>query len=424
MAGPIACTDQLMLLTIMAIAVPSIFLLLSMAELQESSAVLIEPSDAVQYQIDWNSNSNSSRSVGLIQPQIKIADESSHKIVGYIADGNGTRLRMYNNEQVVMAKYYLDEGFTSDWEIADRLYNGYFAISIPPQFIGKVESVKIFINNHQFSVNDGTSTTSQSWVFINSALTVYEEGSIIHLGPITLGLEKLFSVPIPIELDEEDSPDSLKQINKFDVNIFEKTQPRFLTSLRNINIEYQKGIPIVSYDPPIVYSSGDEWAIATCDPSSGSIFNYGANIVRCRASDSNGEIAYSYFSIEVSPKSNFDDSETIHAGIDIVPFYVGSNIVKTRYSPLVTIALLGNATLNIREVNQASLHFGPSDASPANSSSITDVNGDGFDDVIFKFNVINAGLGEGHHDNACITGMLDDGQTLFQGCDSVDIITS
>lgn len=422
----LARTDSPSFMISLAIIALSIFFLFVTPQVEDASAIIMEPGDIDQYQIDWSYDSNSSRSVGLTKPMIKIADESSHKIVGYIADENGTRLRMYNDEQVVMVKYYLGGGFVSDWEIADRPYRGYFAILIPPEFVGKVESVKIFINNHMYTVNDGTPTSSQSWVFLNSALTIYKVGSIIHLGPLTLGLEGFLHTSTPIELQDEVGSATLEQPGKFDVSVFDGIPPRFLTHLRNVTIEFSDGIPTVWYESPAASDSEGQRAITICEPSSGSTFNFGTNIVGCRATDNNGENAYSYFLIDVVPESNVISSDSLmNVQIDIVPFYMGSNIVKTTYSPLVSVALLGNGTLNIREVNQDSLHFGPNYISPSNTStSITDINADGFDDLILKFNVIKAGLREGYHENACLRGMLDNGETLFQGCDSLKIVSS
>jgi hypothetical protein len=110
--------------------------------------------------------------------------------------------------------------------------------------------------------------------------------------------------------------------------------------------------------------------------------------------------------------------------IDINPFYPGSNAVKLRYTTLVGVALLGNVSLNVQEINQDSLQFGPNGAlsAAATGSYLTDVNGDGFNDLVLKFDVLKAGLYEGYRGIVCVMGLLDDGQTGFKGCDSVEVI--
>jgi HYR domain-containing protein len=395
--------------------------LLLASEMNNAEAILIEPDESTKYQIKWTWDSNSSRYVGLIKPKIRIADESHYKIVGYVADENGTRLRMYNDEQVVMAKYYLDHGFTSDWEIADRPEKGYFAISIPPEYVGKVQSIKIFINNHQYSINDGTSTTSQSWVFINSAQHVHKLGSLIHLGPLTLGLENLPYAAIPLN---NDSYDDLKDNDKFNVNVFDKRPPIFMTQPHNVIIRFDNGLPIVWYELPLASDYGGQTLSIVCNPPPGSIFNFGTNIVKCVASYDPDDIAYSYFAIEVAKDPNTSSSDQfMQAQIDIDPFYPGNNDVKLRYTTLVSVAIFGNMSLNLREMDQNTLHFGPNGVLPASTGSyMTDVNADGIDDLVVKFDVLEAGLYEGYSGDACLMGVLDDGKTAFEGCDFVNIM--
>lgn len=404
----------------LTVVVLSVFLSLLPLEADQADEILVEPDDNAKYLIQWSWDSNSSRSVGLIHSKIRITDESSYKIVGYVADEKGTRLTMYNDEQVVMTKFYLEDGFATDWSVADSPYKGYFAISIPPQFIGKVASVKIFINNHMYAVNDGTATTNESWVFTNSAYTVHKLGSLLRLGPLTLGFENLPNVAISSQ-----SVDDIKEISKFDVRVFDKVEPIFLTHLRNVIIEYHDGLPLVWYEPAVRSTFEDEVPSIRCQPSPGSVFAVGTNIVRCFAAYESEQPSSSYFTIEV-PQDPYATSrdEVMPVQIDINPFYPGSNAVKLRYTTLVGVALLGNVSLNVQEINQDSLQFGPNGAlsAAATGSYLTDVNGDGFNDLVLKFDVLKAGLYEGYRGIVCVMGLLDDGQTGFKGCDSVEVI--
>jgi hypothetical protein len=403
----------------LTIVVLFVFLSLLPSEADKAAEILVEPGDNAKYQIQWSWDSNSSRSVGLIHSKIRITDESSHKFVGYVADEKGTRLTMYNDEQVVMAKFYLQDGFATDWTVVDSPYKGYFAIAIPPQFVGKVQSAKIFINNHMYAVDDGTATTKESWVFTNSAYTVYKLGSLLRLGPLTLGFENLPNVAISSQ-----SVDDIKENAKFDVRVFDKIEPIFLTHLRNVIIEYHDGLPLVWYEPAVRSTFEDEVPSIRCKPSPGSVFAVGNNIVKCLVAYESEQPSSSYFTIEV-PQDPYATSgdDVMPVQIDINPFYPGSNAVKLRYTTLVSIAILGNVSLNVQEVNQNGLQFGPNGASSAATGSyLTDVNGDGFNDLVLKFDVLDAGLHEGYRGNVCVMGLLDDGQTGLKGCDNIEVI--
>jgi hypothetical protein len=56
--------------------------------------------------------------------------------------------------------------------MAGRVHDGFFTIDIPQQYRA-AETVRIMIGNHEYTVNNGTPTTPQTWVFINSAMLTY-----------------------------------------------------------------------------------------------------------------------------------------------------------------------------------------------------------------------------------------------------------
>jgi choice-of-anchor B domain-containing protein len=86
---------------------------------------------------------------------------------------------------------------------------------------------------------------------------------------------------------------------------------------------------------------------------------------------------------------------------------------------VVPVALLGSDTLDIDEVDAASLVFGPDGAPLAHRECphVADVNRDGRPDLVSHHRVRRTGLALGDRE-ACLAGLLDDG-TPFEGCDRV-----
>lgn len=148
--------------------------------LPAAQAVLIEPSDHWKYRVDeWIWDPDLRRSMGLIKPQIIIQNETAGRIDGYIADVNGTRLDFFKGEQFAMASFGYDNGVVSKWELADAVIDGYFTIEIPDSH-KEADFVRIYIGNNQYTVNDGTATTPQTWVFTNSARMDYRLNATVQ----------------------------------------------------------------------------------------------------------------------------------------------------------------------------------------------------------------------------------------------------
>ncbi|HXG06502.1 MAG TPA: hypothetical protein VNI77_04155 [Nitrososphaera sp.] len=153
--------------------------LLLAAGIRVVHAALITEEEHWKYHIDrWLWDENRRRTYGLINPQIMIQNETADRLEGYIADASGTRLDIYDGEQVVHVRFIFDNGFASDWQIAGRVKDGYFAIDIPERY-RDAESVRIIIGTNQYTVDNGTRTTPQTEVYINSAILVYRTNSTL-----------------------------------------------------------------------------------------------------------------------------------------------------------------------------------------------------------------------------------------------------
>jgi hypothetical protein len=113
--------------------------------------------------------------------------------------------------------------------------------------------------------------------------------------------------------------------------------------------------------------------------------------------------------------------------IDIKP-HRHPNSINLRSRGVIPVAILGSDTVDVADVDVTTLAFGPDGAMPADDLTKhsvyddhpSDVNGDGFSDLISKFWTQDAGFAVGDEE-ACLSGELVDG-TLFEGCDSVQIV--
>lgn len=153
-----------------------------------AQAALLAPEDHWKYNVQWVWKASIRKTVGIINAQIVVANETADKIQGYIADVNGTQLTMYNREQIVMVRYVPENGRGSDWLIGPRPVNGSFTIDIPEKF-RDVETIALFIGSNSYQVDDGT--FPQPLVLISSARldfqtdpTLGEETTIAEEQPV------------------------------------------------------------------------------------------------------------------------------------------------------------------------------------------------------------------------------------------------
>jgi hypothetical protein len=112
----------------------------------------------------------------------------------------------------------------------------------------------------------------------------------------------------------------------------------------------------------------------------------------------------------VSPTQRVDVD--LKPGSDTNPIKVGSRGV-------IPFAILGSSFFDVAEVDVTTLAFGPDAAAPAhrNGPHVTDVNGDGVDDLLAHFSSDESGIALGDEE-ACVTGATLDGNP-FEGCDTV-----
>lgn len=183
------------------VAIAAMSALMASAFLNTAAAVLIEPAEHWKYNVDtWTWDGKIRKSIGLIKPQLVIENESAGMLEGYVADTKGTRLAFYDGDQVAMAAFAYDDGRRSQWQMGDTIRGGNFTITIPESW-KDADFVKIYIGNNQYTVNDGTRTTPQTWVYINSARVDYRLNATVQQGTTETAQE----TPVAWKTYSEDS---------------------------------------------------------------------------------------------------------------------------------------------------------------------------------------------------------------------------
>ena len=146
-----------------------------------AEASLIAEEQHWKYRIDrWIWDEDRRITYGLITPQIIIQNETTDRLEGFVADANGTKLEFYDADQVVHARFISNSSGPSSWQMAGRVQDGLFAIDIPETY-QDAEFVRIMIGNNQYTVNNGTPTTPQTKVYVNSAMLMYKTNSTLDL---------------------------------------------------------------------------------------------------------------------------------------------------------------------------------------------------------------------------------------------------
>jgi hypothetical protein len=102
--------------------------------------------------------------------------------------------------------------------------------------------------------------------------------------------------------------------------------------------------------------------------------------------------------------------------IDIKP---GSapNSINPRNKGVIPVAVLGSAEFDATQVDSSTVQFGPNNASPARDGKVTDVNDDGFIDMLFHFRTQATGIACGSN-TASLSGKTF-GDETFVGSDSI-----
>ena len=144
----------------------------------QAQASVITPAEHWRYEVHWYWDPDERETVGLITPTLSIENETSDRLEGYVADANGTRLDMYDGEQVVKVRYGYDSGMVTEWQLAGWIHDGFFAIEIPEKHRG-ADFVGIYIGNNDYTVDDADINTKNPWVSINSIRTDYRLNSTL-----------------------------------------------------------------------------------------------------------------------------------------------------------------------------------------------------------------------------------------------------
>jgi len=104
--------------------------------------------------------------------------------------------------------------------------------------------------------------------------------------------------------------------------------------------------------------------------------------------------------------------------IDIKPDS-DTNTINPRSRGIIPVAILGSDTFDVADVDVGTLAFGTGAAQPTDKkgSQITDMNSDGFADLVSHYRTAETGIAFGDTE-ACITGTLLDGSAI-EGCDAI-----
>jgi len=148
-----------------------------------ASALLLKPQDHWKYNVFWTWKPEVRKNIGIIFSQIIVENETADRIDGYMADANGTRLEMYN-DQYVMVKYTYDMGPKSEWELAGKTHDGYFSFDIPENY-RDAQTIGIFIGGYSYKIDLLPDSYEQPLVLINSARLDYTTNSTLDYSTST-----------------------------------------------------------------------------------------------------------------------------------------------------------------------------------------------------------------------------------------------
>jgi hypothetical protein len=121
---------------------------------------------------------------------------------------------------------------------------------------------------------------------------------------------------------------------------------------------------------------------------------------------------------DVTPRQFLTIVETLPIEIEVKPGSA-SNPIQPSSRGVIPVAILGSADFDVRDVDLATLAFGPDGAAPAprKCARFRDVNDDGFADLVCHFGTRESGIERGEGE-ACLTGELRGGPP-FEGCDAI-----
>jgi hypothetical protein len=126
----------------------------------------------------------------------------------------------------------------------------------------------------------------------------------------------------------------------------------------------------------------------------------------------------------VAPRQFLTITEPLPVAIDVKPGNPG-NLVDPFSTGMLPVALLGSATLDVRDVDVETLAFGPAAAEPVRGDAgpaLRDVDADGLVDLVVAFPIQETGIAAGDTE-ACLSGRVQEGPPL-QGCDAIATATA
>jgi sugar lactone lactonase YvrE len=97
------------------------------------------------------------------------------------------------------------------------------------------------------------------------------------------------------------------------------------------------------------------------------------------------------------------------------------NRVRPGSRGVIPVAILGSEDLDVREIDEATLAFGPGGAPAAHEPEhLVDLDGDGLEDLLAHFRVTESGIAPGDGE-VCLRGALLDSRPL-RGCDAIETV--
>ncbi len=134
--------------------------------------------------------------------------------------------------------------------------------------------------------------------------------------------------------------------------------------------------------------------------------------------------------VTVKDKDGGEGSDSVDVSVKPIPVAIdikpGShpNAIRVGGKGKVPVAVLGGGSVDLTEIDDSTVRFGPSEAegvaSGPNIGKLEDVDADGADDRTYQFQIADTGIADGDSE-ACLTGQMADGR-YFEGCDSVKTV--
>lgn len=311
----------------------------------EGKSILLSPEESAEFAVlQWHFDSELRRDIGIIVSRIIVENTTSQGIQGYLADSNGNRLWMVDDVQVVLAKFVFNNTASTDWELADWVRDGYFAVdrSEYPDAV----AVRLYIGPNSYSIDNGPPDIPQSWVFINPAWTefaffsdsemarslyVADTASQNLYDPSTykpahctylVDLYSIYDDCAKLYVREEKTPTSSGNGTPALESAETNASPATLTS----------GNSSAPPPAPVIVDMVERLPELQCQMTSGVTFGIGGNLMNCTVNDADaGKIGTRSLDIRVidtatpEPAEPFDDQPYFAANLTTTAFELSIN---------------------------------------------------------------------------------------------------